>query len=234
MRSFQSVMDMLLFASKYYLFAGVPDSQGITNTQKRFTTAVKTANATMPSKHAVSSLGSLLAVVGLAGVATAQSTAPGGAANPAFEVVLRFGIGFVVLAVLGVAATAIGPKYTTTAVREIQDDPGGAIGWGFLVGIMLPIGLVLLALTVIGALISIPGLLLIGVLGIVGTGITAVWVGNSVIGDDGTVTATDGIAGGLLLAVPFAIPVIGGILLNLITLVGLGVVGRGMYEDWSE
>jgi len=188
----------------------------------------------MPSKQAVSSLGSLLAVLGLSGVATAQSTVPGGTANPAFGVVLRFGIGFVILAVLGAAAAAIGPKYTTNAVREIQDDPGAAIGWGILVGILVPIGLVLLALTVIGALISIPGLLLIGVLGIVGTGITAVWIGNSVIGDNGTVSATDGVAGGLLLAVPFAIPVVGGFLLNLITLVGLGVVGRGLYEDWKD
>ncbi|EMA22735.1 hypothetical protein C442_06906 [Haloarcula amylolytica JCM 13557] len=119
-------------------------------------------------------------------------------------------------------------------MREIQNDLGGAIGWGVLVGIFLPIGLVILALTVIGALISIPGLLLIGILGIIGTGITAVWVGNSVIGDDGTVSATDGVAGGLLLAVPFAIPVVGGLLLNLITLVGLGVVGRGLYEDWTD
>ncbi len=188
----------------------------------------------MPSKHAVSSLGSLLAVLGLSGVATAQPTAPGGSLSPALEVVLRFGVGFVILAVLGAAAAAIGPKYTTNAVREIQDDLGGAIGWGVLVGIFLPIGLVILALTVIGALISIPGLLLIGILGIIGTGITAVWVGNSVIGDDGTVSATDGVAGGLLLAVPFAIPVVGGLLLNLITLVGLGVVGRGLYEDWTD
>ncbi|WP_336339237.1 hypothetical protein [Haloarcula brevis] len=188
----------------------------------------------MPSKHALRSLGSLLAVLGLSGVATAQSTAPDGFTNPAFGVVLQFGIGFVVLAVLGAAAAAIGPEYTTNAVREIQDDPGAAIGWGILVGILLPIGLVLLALTVIGALISIPGLLLLGVLGIVGTGITAVWVGNSVIGDDGTVSVTDGVAGALLLAVPFAIPVVGGFLLNLITLVGLGVVGRDLYESWSD
>ncbi|WP_058995607.1 hypothetical protein [Haloarcula sp. CBA1127] len=188
----------------------------------------------MPSKQAVSSLGSLLAVLGLAGVATAQPTAPGGSAGPALNVVLRFGVGFVILAVLGAAAAAIGPTYTTNAVREIQDDPGDAIGWGILVGILVPIGLVLLALTIIGALVSIPGLLLIGILGIVGTGITAVWVGNSVIGDDGTVSATDGVAGGLLLAVPFAIPVVGGLLLNLITLVGLGVVGRGLYENWTD
>jgi hypothetical protein len=188
----------------------------------------------MPSKHAVSSLGSLLAVFGLAGVAAAQPTAPNGASGPALSVVLRFGVGFVVFTVLGVAATAIGPKYTTNAVRDIQDDPGAAIGWGILVGILLPIGLVLLALTVIGALISIPGLLLIGVLGIIGSGITAVWVGNSVVGDDGAVSATDGVAGGLLLAVPFAIPVVGGFLVNLVTLVGLGVVGRGLYEDWSD
>jgi len=188
----------------------------------------------MPSKHALSSLGSLVAVLGLTGVATAQSTAPDSLANPAFGVVLRFGIGFVILAVLGAAAAAIGPEYTTDAVREIQDDPGAAIGWGLLVGILVPIGLVLLALTVIGALISIPGLLLLGVLGIVGTGITAVWVGNSVVGDDGTVSATDGVAGGLVLAVPFAIPVVGGFLLNLITLVGLGVVGRDLYESWAD
>ncbi|AUG47468.1 hypothetical protein BVU17_08025 [Haloarcula taiwanensis] len=188
----------------------------------------------MPSKQAVSSLGSLLAVLGLSRVATAQSTAPGGVGDPALNVVIRFGVGFIILAVLGAAAAAIGPTYTTNAVREIQDDPGGAIGWGVLVGILVPIGLVLLALTVIGALISIPGLLLLGVLGIVGTGITAVWVGNSVIGDDGTVRATDGVAGGLLLAVPFAIPIVGGLLLNLITLVGLGVVGRDLYESWTD
>ena len=188
----------------------------------------------MPSKQAVSSLGSLLAGLGLSGVATAQPTAPGGVGEPALNVVTRFGVGFIILAVLGAATAAIGPTYTTNAVREIQDDLGGAIGWGVLVGILVPIGLVILALTVIGALISIPGLLLIGVLGVIGTGVTAVWVGNSVTSDDGTVSATDGVAGGLLLAVPFAIPVVGGVLLNLITLVGLGVVGRGLYESWSD
>jgi len=185
----------------------------------------------MPS---ISSFGSLFAVLGLSGVATAQSTAPGSGIGPGFEIVLRFGVGFVIFAILGVAAAGLGPNYTTNAVREIQDDPGAAIGWGILVGILLPIGLVLLALTIIGAVISIPGLLLIAVLGIVGNGVTAVWIGNSVIGDDGTVSATDGVAGGLLMAVPFAIPVVGGFLLNLITLVGLGVVGRGVYEEWSD
>ncbi|MDS0221660.1 hypothetical protein NDI54_09890 [Haloarcula sp. S1AR25-5A] len=188
----------------------------------------------MPSKPAVSSLGSLLAVLGLAGVATAQSTGPGGVGDPALNVVLRFGVGFVILTILGVAAAATGPKYTTNAVREIQDDPGAAFGWGLLVGVLLPIGLVLLALTVIGALVSIPGLLLIGILSIVGSGVTVVWAGNSVIGDDGTVSATDGLAGGLLLAVPFAIPVVGGFLLNLISLIGLGVVGRDVYESWAD
>ncbi|GCF12104.1 hypothetical protein Harman_00390 [Haloarcula mannanilytica] len=188
----------------------------------------------MPSKQAVSSLGSLVAVLGLSRVATAQSTAPGSGIGPGLEIVLRFGVGFVIFAILGAAAAGLGPKYTTNAVREIQDDPAAAISWGILVGILLPIGLILLTFTIIGALISIPGLLLLVVLGIVGNGVTAVWIGNSVIGDDGTVSATDGVAGGLLLAVLFAIPVVGGFLLNLITLVGLGVVGRDVYEEWAD
>ena len=59
------------------------------------------------------------------------------------------------------------------------------------------------------------GLLFIAGLSTVGTGVTADWVGNSVIGDNRSVSATDGIAGGLLLAVPFTIPLIGGLSLKL-------------------
>lgn len=189
----------------------------------------------MPSKRTLAGLGSLVAVVGFSGIAAAQSPTAGTGLGLPARLGIRLAVSFVVYLVLGGACGALGPEYTTSRVREIQDDPGSAFGWGFIVGLLVPIGLVLLAITIIGLIVTIPGLIVLGIFQLIGFGVTVVWLGNTVAGTrDGSVGAKDAVVGAVVLALPFAIPVVGQLLVNLIGWFGLGVVGRNVYENWSD
>ncbi|WP_424004726.1 hypothetical protein ACOZ4I_08430 [Haloarcula salina] len=189
----------------------------------------------MPSKRTLAGLGSLAAVVGFSGIAAAQSPTAGTGLGLPARIGIRFGVSFVIYLILGGACAVLGPEYTTERVREIQDDPGSAFGWGFAFGVLVPIGLVVLAITIIGLIVTIPGLILLAVLQLIGFGVTTVWLGNMVAGTRGeSVGAKDAVVGAVVLALPFAIPLIGQLLANLIGWFGLGVVGRNAYESWRD
>jgi hypothetical protein len=72
---------------------------------------------------------------------------------------------------LGGLAVLLGPNYVRKRIEEIRERPGEAVVWGLIVTIAVPLALILLAITIIGLLVTIPGLLLVAVVGLFGTGV---------------------------------------------------------------
>lgn len=187
----------------------------------------------MPSTRTlVGASGVLLALssIGVVGTVTAQS--PGSELGIGTRLGVRFGVSLVVYLILGGALVALGPRYAAETSGAIREDPVAAFGWGLLVSVAVPIALVLLAFTIIGLVVAIPGLLLLVPLGLVGTAVTVVTVGAVLTGARGEPPGTAAIVGAVALAVPGAIPVLGDFLTGVATLFGTGIVARFLYESW--
>jgi len=185
----------------------------------------------MPSTRLLAPTLSALAGCSFVGVAAAQSSM---GSEPEFLVQfgLRFGAVFVVNLVLGGALLGLAPEYAQQMVAELRDDAGAAFLWGLLAGIALPIGLVLLALTIIGLVITIPGLIALFFLGLVGNAVTICWLGTLLRGRE----SPDGlsvVAGAFALAVVGAIPLLGNLVTTLVGFFGLGVVAEDVYASWE-
>lgn len=188
----------------------------------------------MPSRRLAISACSIVSLLGLAGVAAAQGQGPDGSLQ--FNVGVRFVAALVINLVLGGALVALGPRYARERVGELRDDPAGAFGWGLFAGIAVPIALVLLAITIIGLVVTIPGLIALFFVGLVGEAVTVVWIGSLVTGSR-TEPAIGGKAaaiGALVLAVPMAIPILGDLVVSIAGFFGLGVVARHLYASWKD
>ncbi|WP_416839811.1 hypothetical protein [Haloferax sp. DFSO52] len=182
-------------------------------------------------KSLSASLG-LLGLVALAGVASAQSYESASQISPIFRAGLSFAIDILVGGVL-VAAL---PTYTRETLAEIRDDPGGSFLWGLLVGIGGLIALIVLAITVIGLIVAIPGFLLFIVLSVAGGAIATVFLGSTVtrlLSDSRQSLGLSLVIGALIAATFSVIPLIGGLVLFVVDTIGLGVVGRNVYRSWS-
>jgi hypothetical protein len=186
----------------------------------------------MPSIRSFSLGLSSIAVCALAGVAAAQPEM-GSELGLATRVVLRFGVVLVINLVLGGAVFLLAPDYTRRMVDAVRDDAGAAFLWGLLTGIAVPIALVLLAITIIGLLITIPGLIALFFVGLIGNAVTICWIGTLLTGRDGPDGTAVGV-GAAALAVVGAIPILGNLVTTLVGFVGLGVVGRDLYTSWRD
>lgn len=185
----------------------------------------------MPSIRPLSLAASAAAACSLAGVAVAQPEM-GSELGLATRTALRFGVVLVINLVLGGALLLLAPDYTRRMVAAIRDDAGEAFVWGLLTGIAVPIALVLIAITIIGLLITIPGLIALFFLGLIGNAVTICWIGTFLTGRD----APDGPAvgaGAAVLAAVGAIPVLGNLVTTLVGFFGLGVVGHDLYTSWQ-
>ena len=186
----------------------------------------------MPSSRLPALLVSVVAACSLAGVAAAQPEM-GSEFGLAARTALRFVVVLAINLVLGGALLLLAPAYARRMVAAIRDDTGGAFLWGLLVGIGVPIALVLIAITIIGLLVTIPGLIALFFLGLVGNAVTICWVGTLLIGRDDPDGAAVGV-GALALAAVGAIPLLGNLVTTLLGFFGLGVVGRDLYTSWRE
>ncbi|WP_137285993.1 hypothetical protein [Halorussus salinisoli] len=183
-------------------------------------------------RRLAASSGGLLAVVALAGVAAAQT--PG--VEPSFDlrIEMRFLGALVANLLLAGALVVFGPSYARETVAELREDPVSAFLWGLLVGIGVPVLLFLLAITIVGLLVAIPGAIAFAIVGLVGNAVTIVWVGSLLVGADGRVGGKTAAVGALVLAALGAIPVLGDLITAVFGFVGLGVVGRRLYAAWQD
>ena len=174
-----------------------------------------------------------LAFVVLAFVGTAAARAGAGSElGLGARVGIRFAVFLVVHLLVAGLLVAVGPRYTAGKVREVRDDPGSAFVWGLVVNVLVPIALVLLALTIVGLVVAIPGFLLLIPVGIVGNAVAVVALGAVLGGGRGDPGGRAVLLGALALAVVGAVPVLGDLLTRVVGLFGVGVVGRGLYQSW--
>jgi len=187
----------------------------------------------MPSARLLARVAGALGALGFAGLVAAQSPNPAAGLDLGTRVAIRFGVGFVINLLFAGALVGLAPQYARETVDELRESSAEAFVWGLLVGVGVPILLGLLAITIIGLVITIPGLIAIGLLTLVGNAVSVAWIGTVATGrdrPDGTAAAV----GALVVAVPFAIPVLGDLVASLVGFFGLGVVGRRIYEDWRN
>ncbi|WP_226005334.1 hypothetical protein [Natrinema salinisoli] len=168
------------------------------------------------------------AILALSGIVSAQPSSGGGEFRPGAYIGLQIVVAFLINGLLGGALVAVGPSYATQTVTEIRDDPGGAFVWGLLVGIGVPIVFLLLAITIIGLVVTIPGLIAVGIVGLIGHAVAIVWVGTLVSRGDRVGGKAAGL-GALVLAVISAIPALGEFIITVVGYFGIGVVGRRLY-----
>ncbi|MFB6196096.1 MAG: hypothetical protein ABEI80_07980 [Haloplanus sp.] len=189
----------------------------------------------MPSTRPLARIASLgavaVAALSCAGLAAAQANGDAGL-ELGVRLAVRFGVAFVVNLLLGAALVALAPDYAHRMVTAIRDDPGTAFLWGLLVGVAVPIALILLAITIIGLLITIPGLFLLAIVGLVGNAVTVVWIGSYPANVDDLGATAVGI-GALALSLLTAVPILGNLAATLLGFFGLGVVGRDIYTSWQ-
>lgn len=185
----------------------------------------------MPSTRTLARGAGALAALGVVGTAAAQ-TGAGSELGLEVRVGIRFGVVLVVNLLLGGALVALGPRYAARTVRAVRDDPGGAFVWGLVVQIGVPVALALLAVTIVGLVVAIPGILLLIPVGLVGNAVAVVAVGATLAGTRGDPGGTAVIVGAFALAVVGAVPVVGGFLTGIVSLFGVGAVGRGLYRSW--
>lgn len=186
----------------------------------------------MLSRRVLVPAGGLVALLALSSVVTAQGPSPGSELGVGTRVGIRFVASFVVSVLLGGALIAFGPRYANEVVAALHKDPVTAFGWGLLAGIGGPIVLFLFAITIIGLVVTIPGLILLFVLGVVGNAVTVVWIGDLLSGADGELDGKTVLIGAAALSLPAAVPVLGDFVVAILQFVGLGAVSRRLYGSW--
>lgn len=187
-----------------------------------------------PARRPVAAVALVTAtVLALTGIVAAQPSSGGGELSLGVSIGLLIIAGFLINGLLAGALVAIGPSYATQTVTEIRDDPGGAFLWGLLVGIGVPIALGLLAITIIGLVVAIPGSIAVTIIGLIGHAVAVVWVGTLVSRGDHVGGKAAGL-GALVVAVVGAIPVLGRLIIIVVGYFGIGVVGRRLYVSWEN
>jgi len=74
----------------------------------------------------------------------------------------------------------------------------------------------------------------LAILGLVGNAVTVLWLGGLAAGTPDSPDLVAVGAGALLLSIAGAVPVLGNLLVSLVTAVGLGAVGRHLYRTRND
>lgn len=180
----------------------------------------------------------LLAVVGSITLLSTVASAQTGELLREYGLLPTTGIRLIggLLANLVVAGLLVGlaPTFARERVRDLRDDPVSGFGWGLITGIGVPIVLTLLAITIIGLLIAVPGFLLLIVVGIAGNGVTVLWVGSLVCREVDALGDHPLLVGSVATAVVGAVPFLGDFALSVLTFFGLGAVGKAVYDSYRD
>jgi hypothetical protein len=166
------------------------------------------------------------AALALVGVAAAQYSDPRSSVDLTTRIGLQFAMGFVINALLGGVLVGLRPGYTERKLEQISTDLGETVVWRLVVGIGVPIALAILAFTIIGLIVAVPGILVLAGIGIVGSAVMVVVVGDAITGGGFALV-------GALVLLLTAIPILGGLINWVVGLPGIGMVGHGLYRSWK-
>ncbi|SEO86692.1 hypothetical protein SAMN04487948_10654 [Halogranum amylolyticum] len=185
----------------------------------------------MPSTRLSVVLASFLTLLSVAGVAAAQSTTTA----PQLSPLLRLTIALAVNGVVGLLVVAVAPDYTESAAADVREFPAETFLWGLLAGVGGLIALFVLAVTVVGLLVAIPGafayLLVAVVGGVVGTVALGAVVADAVTESTLFVALAVGVVASSLLSL---VPFVGDVVNLLLGTVGMGAVARRYWRQRGE
>ncbi|SIR53154.1 protein CcmA, bactofilin family [Haladaptatus litoreus] len=137
--------------------------------------------------------------------------------------------GFFVNLLLGVLLLAVFPTFSDGVAERARSEPLFSAGVGLLLLILVPIALVLFAITIIGIPISLLGALLFGIVLWIGTVYGALTVGVWLLSlADRTNRWLALLVGLLVVAILTQIPIFGGLVQFLVLLLGLGALAIGV------
>jgi cytoskeletal protein CcmA (bactofilin family) len=132
--------------------------------------------------------------------------------------------------IVGAALVWLAPGALRAADRAIRDRPGAAVAWGLGIAIGAPLLAVLALVTLVGIPFGI-GLLLAAIPALAVAYATAAWMaGRRLLGDRATSPWAALFAGWGLLRVLALIPVLGGLVSLVATVVGLGALAVALWR----
>ncbi|WP_224335887.1 hypothetical protein [Haloprofundus halobius] len=170
----------------------------------------------MVSKRSLRIAGSAtVALAVLAGVAAGQQP-PSTPSAPQISPVVAFVASLAINLIIGGIVVAVAPNYLRRTAARVRNDPASTFLWGLIAFV----GLIVASILIITMIVTIPALL---ILGIVGNVIVSVTLGLVVAGgavDDSLFKAL--VVGVLIVSLVGLIPILGG-LVNFV----LGMMGGG-------
>lgn len=183
--------------------------------------------ATVTSHADPAAVGAVLQGVPVPVAQTGPEAATGTGFDPVSSFVLSLGLYLVVGTVLLSAA----PRASRRAVERIHDEPLYALLLGLAGQVGAVVLTVLLAITVVGLVVAIPGLILWALLGVAGSTLAAVAVGalaTDLAGIDSR--AADLLTGAVVLSALTLVPVVANVVNVVAGSIGLGTL-LGMWLD---
>lgn len=139
---------------------------------------------------------------------------------------------FVATLVVGGLLVAIAPDYTERTVARVHEEPGECIVYGVVASIGFLLVAIALIVTIVGILVAIPLLFVVAVVGLVGSVLAYLAVGERLVGNE------SGWGGPLVLGAVvnavLAFTSIGGLIGLVISAAGFGAVIRDWRSDEDE
>jgi hypothetical protein len=143
----------------------------------------------------------------------------------------------VVSGVLAVLVAAVAPRLTDQSLRKCRDDGFVAFLAGLGVSILVPIALIVLAVTVVGLIVAVPGFVVLFVVLLAGAGVGVLLFGRFVLGvlsssarDPDTLVAA--FVGATVLVLVSLIPILGGLVNFAVSTTGVGAVSLVLWRRY--
>lgn len=139
--------------------------------------------------------------------------------------------------VLAVVVATLAPRLTDESLRNCRDDGVVAFLVGLGATVLVPVALVILAVTVIGLVVAVPGFVVLFVVLVAGSAIGVLLVGRFVLG---VVSSSAGepdtlsvaFVGAVVLVAVSLIPILGGLVNFAVSTTGVGAVSLTLWERY--
>ncbi|MUW14762.1 hypothetical protein GJ633_08835 [Halorubrum sp. CBA1125] len=162
-------------------------------------------------------------------------TYPTNPAAFAVSVVFSFLIELAVVGILGAIVIAVAPTFTDEGTRYVRSDPVTAFVYGFGAYLAIVAATVLLAITLIGLVVVVPGLIALAIVSVATTtvGVVALgrWVGDALDVDVGGGLGAALLVGALAWSLLGLVPILGGLVTFALNAMGLGYLAARLLDD---
>jgi hypothetical protein len=153
---------------------------------------------------------------------------------PEVAIPVQFVVSLTIYVVAGGIVLAVSPEYTERMADRIRKDAGTSFLSGLVALIVTFVAAVLLAITIVGIIVLIPGAIALMVVQIVGNTAALVALG-SVTSETGRESAFAGLViGAVLLSALSLVPILGGIVRFVVQTLGFGAIAASYWESRQE